>query len=229
MNIKMKTILRSLLVFNILAFWTGSFIDVFESELFAKSHNSILETFNNFIYDDNIIFVIAIFFILYAPYVLLFFLTKFSRQIFTLSMVVLSLMVFLPNHDYPLIRFPYSNLFFEISLMLDGIILGIIWFSPLKNSFANSDFDPMKVINFFRNKRFYIASGILVFVFYVWILSDEINFNNNIHWLGYIGGCVLMAIILPWVLLLLASLLISLSYILLFPIRSSIISDTLCW
>ena len=220
MNIKMKTILRSLLVFNILAFWTGSFIDVFESELFAKSHNSILETFNNFIYDDNIIFVIAIFFILYAPYVLLFFLTKFSRQIFTLSMAVLSLMVFLPYHDYPLIRFPYSNLFFEISLILDGIILATIWFSPLKDSFSNSDFDPMKVINFFRNKRFYIASGILVFVFYVWILSDEINFNNNIHWLGYIGGCVLMAIILPWVLLLLASLLISLSYILLFPIRS---------
>ena len=73
MNIKMKTILRSLLVFNILAFWTGSFIDVLESELFAKSHNSILETFNNFIYDDSLIFVIAIFFIVYAPYVLLFF------------------------------------------------------------------------------------------------------------------------------------------------------------
>ena len=215
----MKATLRSLLIFNILAFWMGSFIDVFESEFFAKSHNSILETFNNFIYDDNIIFVIAIFFILYAPYVLLFFLTKFSRQIFTLSMVVLSLMVFLPNHDYPLIRFPYSNLFFEISLMLDGIILGIIWFSPLKNSFANSDFDPMKVINFFRNKRFYIASVILVFLFYVLMLNNEINFNSNTDILLKFGAFFLVSIVTPLLLLLLASLLIFLSYILLFPIR----------
>ena len=134
-------------------------------------------------------------------------------------MVILSLIVFLPNHDYPLIRFAYSNLFFEISLMLDGIILGIIWFSPLKNSFANSDFDPLKVINFFRNKRFYIASVILVFLVFVWALNDEISFNSKTDILFGFGSFFLVSIIIPLLLLLLASLLIFLSYILLFPIR----------
>ncbi len=211
----MKTTLRSLLIINILAFWIGVFIEIFESENFSQSYKSISEIFNNFIYNDSLIFIISIFLIVYVPYVLLFFLTKFSRQFFTLSMVILSLIVFLPNHDYPLIRFPYSNLFFEISLILDGIILGVIWFSPLKDSFSNSDFNPTKVINFFRNKRFYILSGILIFISYVLILNDELSSN----WM-YIGLFILMGIVMPWVLLLLLSIIICLSYVLLFPIRS---------
>ena len=36
----MKTTLRSLLIINILAFWIGVFIEIFESENFSQSSNT---------------------------------------------------------------------------------------------------------------------------------------------------------------------------------------------
>ena len=72
----MITILRSLIIFNLSAFWIGIYIDDVESKNFSLSYENILRTFDSFIYPQAFQHSIIWLFILYRLVVFAFIVVK---------------------------------------------------------------------------------------------------------------------------------------------------------
>ena len=130
-------IFRSLIIFNILSF---SIFIFFDMNLFIESQydlSPILEESNVSIIEGLGIFgLVFILLWIIAAYFLLFFYIKWSREIY----VIITLLFFLielidGNLGGYLLLSKIENLLYTIQTLLEGIIIALAYFSPLRDKF----------------------------------------------------------------------------------------------
>ena len=134
-------IFRSLIIFNILSF---SIFIFFDMNLFIESQydlSPLLEESNVSIIEGLGIFgLVFILLWIIAAYFLLFFYIKWSREIY----VIITLLFFLielidGNLGGYLLLSKIENLLYTIQTLLEGIIIALAYFSPLRDKFKNDN------------------------------------------------------------------------------------------
>ena len=138
MNIDLLSrIFRSLIIFNFFSFFIFIFFDM---NLFIESQydlSPILEESNVSIIEGLGIFgLVFILLWIIAAYFLLFFYIKWSREIY----VIITLLFFLielidGNLGGYLLLSKIENLLYTIQALLEGIIIALAYFSPLRDKF----------------------------------------------------------------------------------------------
>ena len=137
----LSRIFRFLIVFNFLASFIFIFFDMnlfIESQydlspLLEESNVSIIEGMGTF----GLVFILLW---IIAAYFLVFFYIKWSREIY----VIITLLFFLielidGNLGGYLLLSKIENLLYTIQTLLEGIIIALAYFSPLRDKFKNDN------------------------------------------------------------------------------------------
>ena len=130
-------IFRSLIIFNILSF---SIFIFFDMNLFIESQydlSPILEESNVSIIEGLGIFgLVFILLWIIAAYFLLFFYIKWSREIYVFITLLFFLIELIDgNLGGYLLLSKIENLLYTIQTLLEGIIIALAYFSPLRDKF----------------------------------------------------------------------------------------------
>lgn len=138
MNIDLLSrIFRSLIVFNFLSFFIYLFFDMnlfIESQydlspILEESNFSIIEGLGTF----GLVFILLC---IIAAYFLVFFYIKWSREIYVFITLLFFLIELIDgNLGGYLLLSKIENLLYTIQTLLEGIIIALAYFSPLRDKF----------------------------------------------------------------------------------------------